>query len=160
MDVFIRCIGSMSLLNMTHPLFHVDLGKSYIHHFSSMGLGNLFSSHPITNFINMTSDSIWVKYFQPPESCHWYVQENFASVVFNLPLILCFVLIHYHHVPLSRVDDVGNIMALLRPSHFLSTSAHYPGSWPRDSLPVPWSLHATMASSSHSMTGPHHWPSI
>ena len=44
--------------------------------------------------------------------------------------------------------------------HFLSTSAHYPGSWSRDSLLVPWSLHTSMAGSSHSMQGFHHWPSI
>ena len=32
---------------------------------------------------------------------------------------LLLVLIHFHHIPLSHVDDVGNIMALLRPGHFL-----------------------------------------
>ena len=45
-------------------------------------------------------------------------------------------------------------------SHFLSTSAHYPGSWSRDSLLVPWSLHASMAGSSHLTWGFQHWPSI
>ena len=35
-----------------------------------------------------------------------------------------FVLIQFHHIPLSRVDDVGNIMTLLRLGHFLSTLAH------------------------------------
>ena len=44
--------------------------------------------------------------------------------------------------------------------HFLSTSAHYPGSWSRDSLLVPWSLHASMAGSSHLTRGFHHWPPI
>ena len=44
--------------------------------------------------------------------------------------------------------------------HFLSTSAHYPGSWSRDSFPVPWSLHASMAGSSCSTWGFHHWPPI
>ena len=44
--------------------------------------------------------------------------------------------------------------------HFLSTSAHYPGSWSRDSFMVPWSLHASMAGSSHSTWGFHHWPPI
>lgn len=39
----------------------------------------------------------------------------------------------------------------------LSTSAHYPRSWSRDSLPVPWSLHASMAGSSCSTWGFHHW---
>ena len=70
------------------------------------------------------------------------------------------VLIQFHHVPLSRVDDVGNVMAFLRLVHFLSTSAHYPGIWSRDSLLVPWSLHASMAGFSHSTQGSHHWPSI
>ena len=71
-----------------------------------------------------------------------------------------FVLIHFHHVTLSHVDDVGNIMALLWLGHFLSTLFHYPGIWSRDSLLVPWSLHASMAGFSHSMQGSHHWPSI
>ena len=44
--------------------------------------------------------------------------------------------------------------------HFLSTSAHYPGSWSRDSLLVPWSLHASMAGSSRSTWGCHYWPPI
>ena len=44
--------------------------------------------------------------------------------------------------------------------HFLSTSAHYPGSWSRDSLLVPWSLHALIAGSSRSTWGSHHWPPI
>ena len=44
--------------------------------------------------------------------------------------------------------------------HFLWTSCHYLGSWSRDSLPVPWSLHASMAGSSHSTQGFHHWTSI
>ena len=44
--------------------------------------------------------------------------------------------------------------------HFLSTSAHYPKSWSRDSLLVPWSLHASMAGSSYSTWGFHHWPQI
>ena len=79
---------------------------------------------------------------------------------FQPPSDSLLVLIHFHHIHLSHVDDVGSIMALLRPGHFLSISAHYPGSWSRDSLSVPWSLHASMASSSHSTTGPHHWPSI
>ena len=45
-------------------------------------------------------------------------------------------------------------------AHFLSTPTHYPRSWSRDSLVVPWSLHASMAGSSHSMRGFHHWPPI
>ena len=44
--------------------------------------------------------------------------------------------------------------------HFLLTLAPYLGSWSRDSLLVPWSLHASMAGSSHSTTSPHHWPLI
>ena len=44
--------------------------------------------------------------------------------------------------------------------HFLSTSAHYLGSWSSDSLPVPYSLHASMAGSLHSTQGFHHWPLI
>ena len=46
---------------------------------------------------------------------------------FQLPSDSLLVLIHYHHVPLSHVNDVGNIMAHLRPGHFLSTLARYLG---------------------------------
>ena len=65
-----------------------------------------------------------------------------------------------HYVPLSRVDDVGKTMAHLRSRSLLSTSTHYPGSWSRDSLLVPWSLHASMVGSSRSTWGFHHWPLI
>ena len=75
---------------------------------------------------------------------------------FQPPFDSLLILIHKHHVPLSHVDDVGNIMAHLRSSHFLSNSAHYPGILSRDSILVPWSLHALMAGSSHSTQGPHH----
>jgi len=64
------------------------------------------------------------------------------------------------YILLYHVEDVGYIMALLWQGHLLSTSTHYLGSWLRDSLLVPWSLHALMESSSHSMTSSHHWLSI
>ena len=40
-------------------------------------------------------------------------------------------------IPLSHVDDMGYIMALLWHGHFLLTSTHYLGSWPTESLLVP-----------------------
>ena len=46
------------------------------------------------------------------------------------------LILFHHYVPLSRINDVRNIMAHLRSGHFLSTSAHYPRIWSRDSLPV------------------------
>jgi len=44
--------------------------------------------------------------------------------------------------------------------HFMSTPIHYPRSWNRDSLLVPWSLHASMVGSSCSTRGFHYWPPI
>ena len=80
--------------------------------FSSMGLGNLFlpliCSFPHHHDLKSTD----VKYCQIPKSCRQYVQEKFL-LQFSTPDPLL-VLIHYHLIPLSRVDDVGNIMALLR----------------------------------------------
>jgi len=44
-------------------------------------------------------------------------------------------------------------------SHFLLTSAHYPRSWLRNSLPVPWGLHTSMVGFSLPAIGLHQWPS-
>ena len=45
-------------------------------------------------------------------------------------------------------------------NHFLSTSTYYLEKWFRNFFSVPWSLHASMESSSCSMTCSRHWPSI
>ena len=145
----------MSLLNMALFCIHVGLGTSHFVTFSSMGLGNLF--WPLIFSFPRHHDlrSFDVKYCQIQCRATDMFKRSFQSSS-NLRLVL----VHFHHVPLSRVNDVGNIMALLWPGHFLSTAAHYPGIWSRDSLLVPWSLHASMAGFSHSMQGSHHWTSI
>ena len=38
-----------------------------------------------------------------------------SACIFQPPSDPLLVLIHYHHIPLSHVNDVGNIMALLQP---------------------------------------------
>ena len=90
-NLFVSCVDSMSLLNMTLICSSCQVGIYSLCHFSSMGLGNLFSSHSITNIFNMTSNPIWVKCCQIPESCHWYVQEKIL-LQFVHHLILCFSL--------------------------------------------------------------------
>ena len=149
----------MSPLNMALVCIRVGLGTSHFVIFASMGLGNLL--WPFICYFPRHHDlrSFDVKYYQIQFVLLICSREVFLySCQPSSDLLL--VLIHFRHVPLSRVDDVGKIMALLRLGHFLSTSAHYPGSWSRESLPVPSSLHASMEISSHSMIGPHHWPSI
>ena len=74
--LFISCVIIISLLNMTLIYSSCRVGISSLCHFASMGLGNSFSSHSITNFVNMTSDPIWVKCCQILESCRRYVQEK------------------------------------------------------------------------------------
>ena len=118
--------------------------------FASMGLVNLFwpLSFSLCHVI-MTSDPL-MSNTTKSSVVLLICSREFFLCSFQPPSDSLLVLIHKHHIPLSCVDDVGNIMALLWLSHFLSTSAHYPGIWSRDSLPVPWSLHASMAGSSHS----------
>ena len=89
--LFISCVGSMSLLNMTLVYSSCQVGISSLCHFASMGLGNPFASHSITNFFNMTSDPILVKCYQIPESCRQYFQEKILLQSVH-SLILCFSL--------------------------------------------------------------------
>ena len=112
MEPFLSHVGSMSLLNMTLFCIRVRLGTSHFVIFASMGLGYLFWPLIFSFPCHHDLRSLDVKYCQIPESCRQYVQEK-LFLQFS-PLILCLVLIHYHLIPLSHVDDVGNIMAFLR----------------------------------------------
>ena len=114
-----------------HSCWVGDISLHY--HFAFMGLGNLFwplsyslPRHHDLRFLNVKYCQIhcravdmfkrsWPLQFQPSSDSH-------------------LILIHKHYVPLSRIDDVGKNMALLRRGHFLSTSAHYLGIWSKDSL--------------------------
>ena len=105
--LFISCVGNMSLLNMTLVCSSCRVGISSLCHFASMGLGNPFSCHSITNFVNMTSDPIWVKCCQIPESCCRYVQEK-TLLQFVHSLILCCSLdshSYYIHCFVSMMCD-------------------------------------------------------
>jgi len=126
------CVSS-SLLNMTL--------------FASCRVG-------ISSFVSLTFLG-WVVYFLPSISSlprhhdHWShgskscqtsscVTDMFKS--FPSPDTLTFVSLYHPKsfcILSSHVDDVGNIMVLLWQGHFPSTSAHYLGSWPRDSLLAP-----------------------
>ena len=102
-----------------------------------------------------------------------YCQIHYCAIICSREVYLCKVstFLWFSYDPDSQKKK--NIMFLYLVSmmwetlwstfdqgHFLSTSAHYPGSWYRDSLKVPWSLHASMVGSSHLMWGFHRWPSI
>jgi len=85
----------------------------------------------------------------------WPLQNN------NLPLINHIILIQNNLIFLCLVSMTWETLCpTFDQGHFLSTSAHYPRSWSRDSLQVPWSLHASMVGSSCSTRGFHHWPLI
>ena len=67
---------------------------------------------------------------------------------------------YYLEISIVSCQWCGNHYGPPLTDHFLSTSAHYPGRWFTNSFSVPWSLHASMASSSCSTTCSHHWPLI
>ena len=84
-------------------------------HFASMGLGNLF--WPLICSLPRRHDlwSVDCQILPSPLSCRSCVQEKLASANINLPLFLIWSwFTKKHYVPLSRVDDVGIIMAHLR----------------------------------------------
>ena len=127
-------VGSMSLLNMALVCIRVGLGTSHLVIYLppwvwiiSLNTHLFFATSPWPKIV-------WCQILPNPMSCRRYVQEKLASAVFNLPLILYW-------------SWFANIMFLCLASmmwetlwptfdqgHFLSTSAHYPGSWSRDSL--------------------------
>ena len=107
-------VGSMSLLNMALVCIRVGLGTSHL-------IVNLplwvwvipFDLSSALCFVTMTSDLLMsntakssvVSLICSREVCLCVFQPSFDSLL---------VLIHKHHILLSRVDDVGNIMAHLR----------------------------------------------
>ena len=120
-------ISSMSLLNMALVCIRVGLGTSHFVIFLppwiwviSFDLSSVLCHITVTSdpLISNTANSKVVSLICSREVCLCSFQPPSDSLL---------VLIQKHYVPLSRVDDVGNIMALLQPGHFLSTSAHYPG---------------------------------
>ena len=133
-------VGSMSLLNMALVYIYVGLGKSHLVICLPPRVWVIsFDRASALCHVTMTSDPLTSNTTKSSVMSPICSREVFLWI-FQPPSDSLLVLIHKHHIPMSRIDDVGNIMAHLRSGHFLSTSAHYPGSWSRDSLSVPWSL--------------------
>ena len=114
MEPYCSRVGSMSLLNMALVCIRVRLGTYHLvicfhpwvwvisfDHSSAlchvaMTSDPLMSNTAKSNVMPpICSREVWIWSFQPPSDS-------------------LLVLIHKHHTPLSRVDDVGNIMAHLR----------------------------------------------
>ena len=107
-------VGSVSLLNMALVCIRVGLGTSHLiiclppwvwvisfdHSFSLFHV--IITSNPLMS--NIAKSSV------VPPIC----SREFGLYSFQPPSGSLSILIHKHHVPLSRVDDVGNIMAHLR----------------------------------------------
>ena len=121
---------------------------------------SLFTSHLLFSLSSWPL-IFWCQILPNPLSCHRYVQEKLTSTKFQPSSNSHLILIHENIMFLCLTSMTWETLwPTFDQAHFLSTSAHYPGSWSRDSLLVPWSLHASMAGSSHSMWGCHHWPPI
>ena len=127
MESYCSRVGSMSLLNMALVCIRVRLGTSHlVICFPPWVWVISFDRSSALCQITMTSDPLMSN----------TAKSSVVLLICSREVCLCscqtssdllLVLINFHHVPLSHVDDVGKIMALLRPGHFLSTSAHYPG---------------------------------
>ena len=157
-----RCrVGSMSLLNMALIYIRVGLGTSHLIFLLPPWVWViLFDLSSALCLVTMTSDPLMSK------CC----QIHCRAVICSREVDLCklqpssyshLIVIHKHIMFLCLVSMMWETLwPTFDQGHFLSTSAHYPGSWSRDSLPVPWSLHASMVGSSRSRRGLHHWPPI
>ena len=147
-------LGSTSLLNMALRCFVSGWGHLISFSLASMGLGYpiwpLICSLPspsAAHLMSSTAKSVIVPL---------YVQEKLSSATMQ-PRSLS----HHKLLYLCLVSMMWeSSWPTFDQGHFSSTSAHYPRKWLRDSFQVPWSLHASMAGSSCSTQGLHHWPSI
>ena len=114
-------VGSMSLLNMALFCIHVGLGTSHLVICLPSWVWVIpFDCSSALCHVTMTSDPLMsntaksrvMSLICSREVCLYSFQPSSDSLL---------ILIHYYHVPLSRVDDVGNIMAHRQSGHFLST---------------------------------------
>ena len=108
-------VGSMSLFNMALVNICVGLGTSHLILHLPPWVWiipfNLSSAHCL---VTMTSDPL-MSNTAKSTIVPLYVQEKLTSTKYQPSSDSHMILIHKkHHVPLSRVDDVGNIMAHLR----------------------------------------------
>ncbi len=156
--IIIIVVGSMSLLNMALSAFVSGWGHRISFQICLHGFGLSILTIHLLLVLSSWPLIVWHQILPNPLLCHRYVQEKLTSAEYstslwyltqNMIFLLCLVSMMWETLWPTFDQD-----------HFLSTSAHYPGRWPRDSLQVPWSLHASMAGSSCSMRGFHHWPPI
>ena len=137
-------VGSMSLLDMALVCFRVWVGISHlIFHLPPWIWVIRFDLSSVHCLVTMTSDPLMSNTANSTivlPICSREVDlcnNTTSSAISHKSFYLCLVSMMWE--TLWPTFDQG---------HFLSTSAHYPGSWSRDSLLVPWSLHASMAGSS------------
>ena len=128
----ISCVGN-SLLNMT-LLASCRVSISSFRSLTFLGWSIHFCLPFDLCCVIMTTDPMDPKAAKLPVVS--LICSRVVLLQLHLPLILCTIQKQFC-IPLSHVDDVGYIMALLQHGHFLSTSAHYLGICLRDSLPVP-----------------------
>ena len=109
-------VGSMSLLNMALVCIRVGLGTSHlVLHLPPWVWIIPFDLSSARCLVTMTSDLL-MSNTTKSTIVPLYVQEKLTSAKYQPSSDYHMILIHKqkHHVPLSRVDDVGNIMAHLR----------------------------------------------
>ena len=108
-------VGSMSLLNMALVCIHVRLGTSHlILHLPPWVWIIPFDLSSTHCLVTMTSDPL-MSNTAKSTIVPLYVQEKLTSAKYQPSSDSHMILIHKkHHVPLSHVGDVGNIMAHLR----------------------------------------------
>ena len=146
-----RRFGSIPLLNMALVCIRVELGTSHlIFHLPPWVWVILFDHSSALCLVIMTSELLMSNTSKSSVVLPMCSREvDLCS--FNPPLIL----IWSWFTNIMFLCLASMMWETLWPtfdhSHFLSTSAHYPGIWSRDSLLVPWSLHASMAGSLHPM---------
>ena len=108
-------VGSMSLLNMALVCIRVGLGTSHLVIYLPPRVWVIsFDCSSALCRITMNSDPLMsntAKSSVVPPIC----SRDVDLCSFQLLSDSLSILIHKHYVPLSRVDDVGNIMAHLRP---------------------------------------------
>jgi len=138
---FLLCVG------LAYPPFHLTFLGWATHFFLPFDLCHIIMT---TDSMDPTTAKL------QNHGVNMFESQSFCSYTYSWFSVSSAII----YIPLSHVDDVGYIMALLQHGCFLSTSTHYLGSWLRDSLPIPYSFHALMETSSHSMTSSCHRLSI
>ena len=104
----------MSLLNMALVCIHVRLGPSHLVLYLPSWVWVISFDHSYSLFhVTMTLDPL-ISNTSKPNVVLPICLGEFYLYSFQPPFDSLLILIHKHHVPLSRIDDVGNTMAHLR----------------------------------------------